>query len=80
MVKIKGLLKNLMIKIHPNYYLRIRAERAGHFEKEIKLLKYLCDLGKTSLDIGASLTLDTVIEKVCKAIPPFWSETWAVTL
>lgn len=51
---IKSAVRRLLKFTHPNYYLSLRAKRAGSFEREIIILKELCDENKKSLDIGAS--------------------------
>ena len=51
----KNLIKKIIIHTHPNYYLKIRSQRSGYFEREVEFLDTFCDKSKIALDIGASL-------------------------
>lgn len=51
---IKEIIKKVLVSLNPNYYLRVRAQRAGNFVEEVKILKNLCKKSKTSIDVGAS--------------------------
>ena len=52
---IKALARNgLKAMVPAPWYWRFLASRLGHFDVELRLLPYLCDANKASVDIGAS--------------------------
>src|SRR5690348_4644366 len=58
---IKALVREgLKFLLPPPLYWRFLAWRIGYFDPELRLLHYLCDRAKISIDVGASLGSYTV--------------------
>ena len=58
---VKALVRDVLKRLLPApWYWRLLAWRIGHFDPELRLLRYLCDQTKVSIDIGASIGSYTV--------------------